>query len=202
MDESERLIKDWFQQRLTEWPDWSPLHEEAAQLAHGTIDPAERSRLESVRAFEAGSGLRGNELDLIVAFIRQAFENRVGMSILSSAAAHLKRYFGVAEGEFIRLRPNEIAQLIAERLDAILEDGMVDRSEELDQVELQRFFDLSYDDYLALGRPAIERAYTDLEFGVTSRLTDSPARRRAKLTLLTPLYRLATSRHRTPGALY
>ena len=199
MDECQQLIREYFQRRLGEWGDNSPLHHEASQLAAGVLDPGERRGLDSVQSFEQEPSVRGAELDLLVGFVDDGIERRVAMPLLSLAMVHLKRYFSVDEGEFVDARPREVARLIGERLDAILADGVIDQPEDLEQVELQQIFDLSYDDYLALGCPAIERAYQNLDRGIDPRTNDAPGARARKMALLLPPYNLAQAQRGTLG---
>jgi hypothetical protein len=200
--ESEQLIRDYFQRHTGDWEASEPVHAEVAQLAEGILDPEERASLEVVETFERSLPFRGTELDLVIGFVQEGLERSVPTPVLAGAVTLLKRYLGIEGGEFQRQRPVELARLIGERLEAILSDGLVDSAEDLEQAEVQRMFDLSYDDFLALGRVAIERAFSDLQVGTTSRFMDSVRVREAKLRALYPIYRLATARPRTPGALY
>jgi hypothetical protein len=198
---SEQLIRDYFQRHEGDWGPADPLRAEARQLAQGILHPDERCALEPVQAFEESPEFRGTELDLVIGFVEEGLERSIPTQVLAGAVMLLKRYLGIEEGEFFDRRAAELARLIGARIDAILSDGVVDRAEDLEQVELQGMFDLSYDNYLALGRTAIERAFVDLQYGAT-RLPDSGEEREAMLRALYPLYCLATARPRTPGALY
>lgn len=198
MDESEKLIREYFQRKLDDPKGTVSLHDQATHLAAGILDPRGRRALPSVMAFEGEPSLRTAELDLIIEFIQSALEDAVPIARHSMAVAHLKRYFEVKEGEFVAARANVIAQIIGERLDVILEDGVIERTEDLEQAELQRMFDLSYDEYLALGRGAIVRAFAGLSEG-TPPYTGSPRSRGLKLSLLEPLYKLATAHDKASG---
>jgi hypothetical protein len=48
----------------------------------------------------------------------------------------LKLSLGVTEGEFVALRPVELATLLAAQLQRVLEDGSIDSAEDLQQVHL------------------------------------------------------------------
>ena len=107
------------------------------------------------------------------------------------------QHFAGSDGEFMARRPTEVAVVIDEQLERILDDGIVDGAEELEQVELQSAFGLAYDDYLLVSRRAFERVHAEL-----TRAAPHDPVAREKLRLLEPMYRLVTSRPRTLGALF
>jgi hypothetical protein len=91
-------------------------------------------------------------------------------------------------------------------LDTILADERVDHFEELHLVSVQAAFDLSYDQFLSLGRAALERTIANLDFkrALAERdcnvaTADTLTRTRAALE---PLYWLTSRQRRTLGALY
>jgi hypothetical protein len=119
------------------------------------------------------------------------------------AFALLKKIFEVEEGEFLRHRPVELATLLGAQLDMILEDSVIDPSEDVYQVALQEAFDLGYDQYLALCRRALEHGWFRLWEALREQRDPYLAQYlRERIDDLEPLYRLAQMQRRTLGALY
>lgn len=203
--------------------DWSPFvrdHFSALAEAHGTSGPVGvlvgllASGELSEGAYKAhvsqlGLGreewFRKQRLDLILGFVERALEQGPLTPERQQEIAHLKLALKVAEGEFAALRPVEIATILREQLAVVLADGEIDHGEDVYQVELQRAFDLGYDQYLTLGRSAFEhamQALLDHQAALTQGYPDEQERIGRRIAALEPLYRLATARPRTPGALY
>lgn len=59
----------------------------------------------------------------------------------------LKRIFRIKEGEFLQYRSFEIREILIKEFIRIYSDHFVDRKEELEKVNLQALFDLSYDQF-------------------------------------------------------
>jgi hypothetical protein len=134
---------------------------------------------------------------LIIGYVREALQSGTLAATHLSDVRILSLCLAVPAGEFMDLRPAEIAALLGDQLDRILEDAVIDDEEELYQVDLQAAFGLGYDDYLMLVRRAFERAYADLS--ARAARGESVA---DKLRAIEPIYRLAISRPRTLGALF
>jgi AcrR family transcriptional regulator len=144
------------------------------------------------------SWFRGQVLDLVLGYIVSALESHPRLRPEHQADIKmLRKHLEIRDGEFMERRPAEVAAILNEQFERILEDGIIDSEEELYQVELQAAFGLGYDDYLAVTRRACENAYSDLQL-LAAR--DSEALQ--KLRALEPLYRLVTLRPRGLGALY
>lgn len=61
--------------------------------------------------------------------------------------AALKRIFRIKEGEFLQYRSFEVKEILKKEFIRIYSDHFVDRKEELEKVNLQALFDLSYDQF-------------------------------------------------------
>lgn len=74
----------------------------------------------------------------------------------------LKIIFRIKDADLYKLKRDEVKELLTIEISRILSDKIVDQSEALHQVDLQRVLDLSYDQYLELARKPIERIVDDL----------------------------------------
>jgi hypothetical protein len=143
------------------------------------------------------------ELDLLLSVASHAMQNRTFDVDHEMSFRSLKDLFEVEEGEFLEHRPVELATLLGAQLDMILEDGVIDPSEDLYQVALQDAFDLGYDQYLSLCRRALEHAWFSLWDQLSEQRDPYLVQcTRKKLDDLQPLYLLAQKQRRTLGALY
>jgi tellurite resistance protein len=68
----------------------------------------------------------------------------------------LQRTAGLVEGEVLTRRPERVAALLETEMRRLLADRSIAPEEALHQVALQEIFGLSYDEYRALTRPAVE----------------------------------------------
>ena len=178
-----------------------PIGELAVLLSRGVLDPVAFAEHVKAHGLAGVDWFRRQVVDLAFGFIVKGLE---GGGVKPGHLGKVRRvnaFLHITDGEFLKLRPAEVAAVIGEQLDLILTDSEISREEELHQVELQAAFGLGYDDYLALGRTAFERAYFDLE--LVSRFP-GPAQfgLQRKLDALTPMYRMAIARKRTLGSLY
>jgi hypothetical protein len=117
----------------------------------------------------------------------------------------LKHTLHVQEGELFANRPAEISQLLQLALAGILDDDQIDSSEDLYLVSLQGAFDLSYDQFLTLARPAFERELANLDARLNASQAVDPgsweqlAKKRAGLEAI---FQLVQRQHRSLGALF
>jgi hypothetical protein len=180
--------------------------EVVAWLASGELDPTEFGAIVSRHGVGRERWFRDDMLDLVIEYARY----RLGTRLLTlddiTDIQLLKRGLHVHEGEFFDHRPAEVSAFIQLMLDAILADERVDHFEELHLVSVQAAFDLSYDQFLSLGRPALERTIANLDFkrALAERdcnlaTADTLTRARAGLE---PLCWLTSRQRRTLGALY
>jgi hypothetical protein len=144
-----------------------------------------------------------DRLDLVIGFVRSILELGPLNPEHLRDVTQLKEFLHVAEGELASERPAEIASLLQEQLEIILADREITEQEDLYQVELQRAFDLGYDQYLLLIRTVLEKVWADLSaIAVEDSAHPEALRIRNQLIALEPMYRLAVAQPRTLGALY
>lgn len=97
--------------------------------------------------------LRAGMLDLVLEYIREALHDNHLSSEEQSSVRYLKSMLNVSEGDFWRLRKPEITELLKAQIESIMEDGVVSWAEAIQKVELQRVFDLGYDQFLEVTEP-------------------------------------------------
>ncbi len=183
-----------FQSYIDEHGNAGPIGSLAAQLASGSLS---RERTHSILGAQPPSWSKPALLDLILFYLRRALRDHRLTAQEQLTVRELKLLFRITEGEFIENRQAEVATLLADQLERMLEDDQIDDSEALQQVELQRVFDLSYDQYLALIRPALEGAVERLIRAVEA--PSSIEERKisyAKLNALRPVYLLSETQRR------
>jgi len=158
--------------------------------------------------FEVGRDewFRKNVLDLVLGFIEHVLNGGSPAHPDIQAIEELKAFVDIREGEFIQQRPVEISAILTQHLEAILDDLTIDSREDLQQVELQSVFDVSYDQYLALTRRPIESAMETLQqqlrYATENRDRLLMADSEMKLRALEPLFLLAVAQPRTLGGRY
>lgn len=94
-------------------------------------------------------------LDFILYCVRHALSDHRLSEPELALIRYLKRLFRVEEGELLERRQEQVAGLLQLELERILEDRQVDAAEALHKVELQALFDLGYDEFTELIRPAV-----------------------------------------------
>jgi len=179
-----------------------PAGELIALLAAENLNPAEYDRVCRKHGVAKEPWFRRQILDLVLGHVTRLLEH----SPLDAAAQRelrgLRRFLDIRDGEFSRFRAGEVAALLEEQFERILEDFVIDNSEELQQVELQAVFGVSYDEYLALIRAPLERVVARLSELRSAGTPAESSSASTKLAALEPMYRLATMQRRTLGALY
>jgi hypothetical protein len=131
-------------------------------LSHGMLDGAPFAKIIKEHGLNREPWFRQQRLDLVLGYVSTLLsEGDLDPNALGSIAT-LKMCLGVSEGDFIALRPAEVAAVLTSELEQILEDDFIDEVEDLRQMELQAAFDLSYDQYLQLTRAEFEREMASL----------------------------------------
>ena len=101
-------------------------------------------------------------LDLILFYIEYCLKDHAMTSEETLSVHQLKLLFRIEEGDFYKFKWKEVKELLASEMGRILDDKSVNQSEALHQADLQRAFDLSYDQYLELTKEQIEKIVDDL----------------------------------------
>ncbi len=200
------VLTDYFSSILAETGSRGPVGELVSLLSQGTLDRGAFSEIISRHGVARESWFRKQRLDLVLGYVIARLDSGPMHNDDVASVSSLKKCLGITEGEFISLRPAEVAALLAGQLNRILEDDIIDEREDLYQLDLQAAFDLSYDQYLQLTRAEFERAMASLsERAEYARSAGNQTLAREldlKIAALQPVYQLSLSQPRTLGALY
>lgn len=186
MDSLER-ISAYFEKYALDHPGTGPLAQLVRLLAMQRLDPVEADRVWEDYGLAKDQAFRGPMLDLVLGYVEHALAEGPPSRDLAMDANLLRWFFRIPDGEFAELRPVEVEAILTREFERILSDSVVDFAEELQQVELQAAFGISYDDYLRLTKAAFEHALTldvpDFAVGPID-----VSRVRKELAILAPLY--------------
>lgn len=86
-------------------------------------------------------------IDLLLAYANHILEDSVITDEEAYDFAALKRTFRIKEGDFLQYRSFEIREILRKEYIRIYSDNFVDKKEDLEKVNLQALFDLSYDQF-------------------------------------------------------
>ena len=89
-------------------------------------------------------------VDVTVECIRRAIADHALTSTELDAIRTIKRLCSIQEGDILRLRRDDVADLIREAMEIVLRDTFVTGKEAAYKVGLQEAFDLSYDEFYEL----------------------------------------------------
>jgi hypothetical protein len=158
------------------------------------------------------NGLSENEtvrkevLDLVIEFVDESLRSGGLTDDLLVEIRGLKAFLLVREGDFFEYRPVEVSDVLVNQLDKILKDFVIDREEDLFQVELQAAFGLGYDQYFALTRRAFEETLdlwdAQIRQAEAGNQFDLITTLKEKRSALEPFVKLAMAQRRTLGGLY
>lgn len=190
-------VVEHFQTIVSTGVNRGPIGAIVRELAAGNLSADTFERIAGDFGVAREDWFRGQVLDLFLDYLRALLKSTRLSPEHRSRLTRLRRELAVTDGEFMLRRPAEVAAIVDEQLERILDDGIIDGAEELEQVELQTAFGIGYDDYLLVSRRAFERIHSELA-PLAERSPDAAY----KLRMLNPLYLLVTSRPRTLGALF
>ncbi|WP_140938657.1 hypothetical protein [Sphingobacterium lumbrici] len=86
-------------------------------------------------------------IDLLLSYANHILEDSAITETEAYDFAALKRLFRIREGEFLQYRSFQVKEILKKEFIRIYSDHFVDRKEELEKVNLQALFDLSYDQF-------------------------------------------------------
>lgn len=151
---------DWAQTatRFLERRDVSgPVVEIIRRLQH--VDPLEIT--EAVGP-ETAEDAKDDATAFLLLAVRDAVSDHAVTDEEVRALTHVKRIFRIEEGDFLSLHEKEVADLLSEELERLLEDWEIDPAEAVHKVKLQDVLDLSYDEFINLTAPEIDKVVVDL----------------------------------------
>jgi hypothetical protein len=203
---AEEILRSHFSTALDDTGSTGAVGEMLVLLSQGILDG--RAFAEIVKKYELHREpwFRHQRLDLVLGYVSALLvDGQIDTAGLHSIGT-LKKCLGVSEGDFVALRPAEVAAVLTNALERILEDDFIDEIEDLRQTKLQAAFDLSYDQYLQLTRAEFERAMASLnerlQAAKIARDSNSTRLFEERIAALIPIYQLAVSQPRRLGALY
>lgn len=94
-------------------------------------------------------------LDLLLFYIKLCLKDHKLTPDEMLTIRQLKIIFRVKETDLYKLKRENVKELLTIEISRVLNDKMVDQSEALHQVDIQRALDLSYDQYLELTKEPI-----------------------------------------------
>jgi hypothetical protein len=164
-------------------------------LMSGTLRPA--TFQEACNAVGAGPGsLKESLVDLVLQFTRVCISDHLLTAEENSSIQWLKGVFKIREGDFYRLRRDEVQEILVAEIRRILDDNRVDPVESLHQVDLQRAFGLSYDQWLELTRGPVDEIVNGLVENIAD---DNVATSDERETFVRRLFALDTVYKLTPS---
>ena len=86
-------------------------------------------------------------IDVTIECIRQAIADHALTERELEVVRTIKRLCGIKEGDILRLRRAEVADLLREAMEIVLHDKVVTGEESMYKVGLQEVFDLGYDEF-------------------------------------------------------
>lgn len=170
------------------------------------MDPAGYHELFMRHGVARAAWFRADMLDLVLDYARARLSEQLLTIDDLTDLQVLKHALHVREGEFVAHRPAEVSEFIQQVLEAIRADDRLAEQEESHLVGVQAVFDLSYDQFLALGRASLERAVASIDFrrameeqrGELANAASLARKREA----LAPVVWLTSLQRRSLGALY
>ena len=115
---------------------------------------------------EYGQDYRRRQLqemvDLVIYFLCWCLNDHKISAAETEALTELRVMLDIQDGDLYRERKDEIRALLEKQIDWIEEDFQITYAEELYLVDLQRIFDLSYDQLLELSQPHVAEILDNL----------------------------------------
>ena len=162
MSDKFHTIRRAFSQYLSSNRPSGSLAEIAKRLAEEGIQNSKLRDLIPLREEREYSAVQSDLLDLVLFYITFCLEDHHLTSEECSNVHYLKAFFHIQEEDFYTYKCSQVKQILSAQISRILSDQNVDRTEAIQQVELQRCFGLSYDQFLQITHPHVERIVNEL----------------------------------------
>ena len=191
-------IPSFFKQWVASHDNRGAVSDVAQWLADGGLDPASFDARVALFDVAHDIAFRGAMLDLVLDYARHRLMD-APLNIEDVVDIRLLKYaLRIEEGEFYRHRAVDVSELLEGSLAADLENDFMADAEDLHLVGIQAAFDLSYDQFLTLARPAYGKALDELRHRLEALPADDERAHvqvSAKLAAIEPVYRLAELQH-------
>ena len=110
---------------------------------------------------EKPQDIKENLLDLLINYIKIVLDDHAITDVEKKNVGLLKLLFKIKEGDFYKYRYYEIGDILRRQFKLLYEDNDISKEEAIYKVELQDFFDLSYDQFDLLKENEIRRALSE-----------------------------------------
>lgn len=131
-------------------------------LAEDSIQNPKLRTLIPLQEEKEYSGMRSDLIDLMLFYIKSCLNDHYLTPDECTDVLYLKMIFRIKEEDLYFYKLEEIERLLSDQISKILSDQYVNHSEALQQVELQRCFGLSYDQFLQITKPHVEKIIDNL----------------------------------------
>lgn len=129
-------------------------------------------------------------LDLLLYYVRLSLsDHQLSGGEMGSIRA-TARLFQIEEGDLLARRGDEVAELVGAEMQHILMDHEVDSDEAAQKVLLQEALGLSYDQFVELSRPLVDKAVSELFERAGSGAEADPDRMLRQVSALDTVYRM------------
>jgi hypothetical protein len=105
---------------------------------------------------------RADAADFLVFAIRHAVADHALSDEEVKSLRQVARLLRIREGDLLHHRKADIAELLVQEMERLLEDQTIDSSEALHKVKLQELLGLGYDEFVSITAPQIEKVILDL----------------------------------------
>jgi hypothetical protein len=194
-------LREFLLELAVRYPASSAIAEICQTGADAILDSPHRAQILQHHGRTSDPETHKHLLDLVLEYVNKRLEAGGLTEDDARGIRLLKAMFGIAEGDFFMLRPREVQQVLINQLEQILFDGLIETSEEAAQAELQRAFDLSFDQYLRLTRAEYERGIARLQLELTTIPKEAAKAGLRRLELLQAVVTLASQHPRSVGGL-
>src|SRR4051812_48842835 len=125
MTDSDETFRRHFSTLLAESGSTGAVGEMLTLLSQGTLDGSAFAEIIQRHELNREPWFRHQRLDLIVGYVSTLLSNRDLDAKALGSIASLKKCLGVLEGDFLSLRPAEVAAFLVSELEQVLEDDFI-----------------------------------------------------------------------------
>lgn len=102
-------------------------------------------------------GAKSATTDFLLSALWEALSDHALSDDEMRVLAHLRRLFRVDEGDFLKHHDHDVRMLLCREIERLFEDRVVTPEEAIHKVRLQEALGLSYDQFIDLTKPEIEK---------------------------------------------
>lgn len=129
------------------------------ELKKNTLNQQQLQQILSDNGLDGTEDIKPDLIDLLLLYINLVLNDHIITSKEYLNCKQLKILFKISEGDFYKLRYEEIKEVIYKQLERIYrDDNKISEEEALHKINLQGLFDLSYDQFLEFNEREIRIA--------------------------------------------